>query len=55
MTDRKKEEMKQEVPENSSMASDLEEMDQLGKQMDKMRTAKQLKNRESGTKQDEHE
>ncbi|MGM0864108.1 MAG: hypothetical protein ACQEWF_05405 [Bacillota bacterium] len=30
-------------PENGSMASDMEEMEQLGKQMDKLRTNEELK------------
>ncbi|AJD90599.1 hypothetical protein JMA_12820 [Jeotgalibacillus malaysiensis] len=47
---------KNDVPDNSSMASDLEEMDQLGRQMEKMRTNEQLrKHREPGTEQYEEE
>ncbi|UTE78925.1 hypothetical protein [Rossellomorea sp. KS-H15a] len=30
-------------PENGSMAHDMEEMEQLGKQMDKLRTNEELK------------
>lgn len=30
-------------PENGSMASDLKEMEELGKQMDKLRTNEELK------------
>ena len=43
------------VPENSSMAKDLEEVEMLSKQMDKMPTNKELKRErdlESDPKQD---
>ncbi|MFB1081494.1 hypothetical protein [Jeotgalibacillus sp. JSM ZJ347] len=47
---------KNDIPDNSSMANDLEEMDQLGRQMEKMRTNEQLKkHREPGTEQYEEE
>lgn len=36
---------KSHVPENSSMARTLREMDNLGKQMENQRTNKQIKNR----------
>ncbi|MDQ0219877.1 hypothetical protein [Peribacillus cavernae] len=38
-----KELKKEHVPENSSMAKDLEEMKDLGKQMEHLRTNKELK------------
>ncbi|PFG07287.1 hypothetical protein [Bacillus sp. es.034] len=34
---------KNDEPENGSMAHDMEEMEQLGKQMDKLRTNEELK------------
>ncbi|WP_166786857.1 hypothetical protein [Jeotgalibacillus salarius] len=53
---KKNEEAKNDIPDNSSMASDLEEMNQLGRQMEKMRTNEQLKkHREPGTEQYEEE
>ncbi|WP_409304433.1 hypothetical protein [Peribacillus sp. SCS-155] len=50
-----KEVKKNEVPENSSMASNLEEMKDLGKQMENLRTNEELKewNKRPGTVQHE--
>ncbi|MFS0784728.1 hypothetical protein [Bacillus sp. 1P06AnD] len=43
MEDMKKSLDKGFVPENSSMASDMEEVQELGKQMDRMETGQELK------------
>lgn len=52
MMKKKNELSKNDQPENGSMAADLEEMDQLGKQMEKLRTNEDLKkHREPGTEQ----
>lgn len=53
-----KEESKREhVPENSSMAKDLDEMKELGKQMERQRTNEELKewDKRPGTVQHEVE
>jgi hypothetical protein len=42
---------KEKVPENSSMAKNLEEMKELGKQMERMKTSKELEE-ETGKKSD---
>jgi hypothetical protein len=46
---------KEQVPENSSMAKDFEEMKDLGKQMEHLRTNEELKewNKRPGTVQHE--
>ncbi|KIL46751.1 hypothetical protein [Jeotgalibacillus soli] len=53
MTNNKHDISKHDQPANGSMAPDLEEMEQLGRQMEKLRTNEELKDqdRQPGTEQ----